>query len=188
VRYAAIRVDDLPKYLDNGMVTTTEMRELSFTFQERLVLIPVEMMMSFKKLAVVSALLFLFPALLGDPLAGTRAVLAFSGAALGGIVLAPLFLPWLPGRGFSVKGAVLGLVMVLVWYLSGCASDTTLSSTIAAFFALPAVSAFHALNFTGSTPFTSRSGVKKEMRIAFPIMGCAALIGVILLLTGLLPR
>jgi acetyl-CoA decarbonylase/synthase complex subunit gamma len=188
VRYATIRVDDLPEYLDNGMVTTEAMRELSFTFRERLVLVPVELMMSLKKLAVVSALLFLLPALLGDPLAGTMAVLAFLSAALGGIVIAPILLPWLPGRVFSVKGAAVGLVMVSAWYLSGGARHITFSATMAAFIALPAVSAFYALNFTGCTPFTSRSGVKKEMRIAFPIMGCAGLVGVALLLFGLIPR
>jgi len=33
------------------------------------------------------------------------------------------------------------------------------------------VSAFYTLNFTGCTTYTSRSGVKKEMRIAIPAMG-----------------
>jgi acetyl-CoA decarbonylase/synthase complex subunit gamma len=188
VSYATIRADDLPKYLDNGMVTTAAMRELSFTFRERLVLVPVEMVISLKKIALVSALLFLLPVLLGDHMAGTRAVIAFLGAALSGIVIAPLLLPWLPGRSFSVKGAVVGLVMVFVWYLSADARGSNASATAAAFCAVPAVSAFFALNFTGCTPFTSRSGVKKEMRIALPIMGCAALLGVGLLLSGLIPR
>ncbi len=169
------------------MVTTAAMRELSFTFRERLVLVPVELVLSLKKIALVSALLFLLPVLLGDPMAGTRAVIAFLSAALSGIVITPLLLPWLPGRSFSVKGAVVGLVMVFVWYLSADARGITASATAAAFCAVPAVSAFFALNFTGCTPFTSRSGVKKEMRIALPIMGCAALLGVGLLLSGLIP-
>jgi acetyl-CoA decarbonylase/synthase complex subunit gamma len=188
VRYATIRAEDLPEYLDNGMVSTAAMRELSFTFRERLVLVPVELVISLKKLAVVSALLFLLPALLGDPMAGTRAVIVFLGAAMSGIVLAPLLLPWLPGRSFSVKGALVGLVMVIVWYLLTDSGDISASATAAAFCVVPAVSAFFALNFTGCTPFTSRSGVKKEMRIALPIMGCAVLLGVGLLLAGLIPR
>jgi len=188
VRYATIRVDDLPGYLDNGMVTTTAMREMTFFMRERLALVPVELVMSLKKLAAVSLLLFLVPALMGDPGAGAWAVLAFLGAALGGIVVVPLLLPWLPCRAFSVKGAVVGLVMVAAWYLSEISSDATVYAKVAAFVALPAVSAFHALNFTGCTPFTSRSGVKKEMRIALPIMGCAVLAGVVLLLIGLIPR
>jgi acetyl-CoA decarbonylase/synthase complex subunit gamma len=188
VRYATIRAEDLPEYLDNGMVTTAVMRELSFTFRERLVLVPVELLISLKKLAVASVLLFLIPALMGNPVAGTRAVIAFLGAAMGGIVVTPLLLPWLPGRSFSVKGALVGLVMFFVWYLSTDAGDISASVTAAAFCAVPAVSAFFALNYTGCTPFTSRSGVKKEMRIALPIMGCGVLLGAGLLLAGLIPR
>jgi acetyl-CoA decarbonylase/synthase complex subunit gamma len=55
---------------------------------------------------------------------------------------------------------------------------------MAVFLALPAVSAFYTLNFTGCTPFTSRSGVKKEMAIAIPTMGGALLLGAVLLLVG----
>ena len=57
------------------------------------------------------------------------------------------------------------------WYLLAGGSDWHTSTTIAAFLALPAVSAFLTLNFTGSTPFTSRTGVKKEMRLSLPVMG-----------------
>ena len=35
---------------------------------------------------------------------------------------------------------------------------------------MPAVTAFIALNFTGSTTFTSRSGVKREMFAYIPAM------------------
>jgi acetyl-CoA decarbonylase/synthase complex subunit gamma len=40
-----------------------------------------------------------------------------------------------------------------------------------------AVSAFLALNFTGSTPYTSRSGVKREMRLSLPVMACGLVAG-----------
>ncbi|MFZ3114601.1 MAG: mercury methylation corrinoid protein HgcA, partial [Syntrophales bacterium] len=55
----------------------------------------------------------------------------------------------------------------------------------AASLVLPAISAFYALNFTGCTNFTSRTGVKKEMRLAMPVMGAALLMGVLLMLAGL---
>jgi len=51
VRYATIRAGDLPEFLDNGMVTTPGMRQLTFSLRERLVLIPVELMLSLKHLA-----------------------------------------------------------------------------------------------------------------------------------------
>jgi acetyl-CoA decarbonylase/synthase complex subunit gamma len=52
------------------------------------------------------------------------------------------------------------------------------------FFALPAVSAFFTLNFTGCSTYTSRSGVKKEMRIALPSMAGAVIVSFVLLLAG----
>jgi len=38
-----------------------------------------------------------------------------------------------------------------------------------------AVSSYLAMNFTGSTPFTSPSGVEKEMRRAIPLQAAALL-------------
>jgi hypothetical protein len=45
---------------------------------------------------------------------------------------------------------------------------------------MPAVIAYFALNFTGCTTFTSRTGVKKEIFRYIPIMALMAGIGVIL--------
>ena len=43
VRFATIRASDLPEYLDRGMVTSSAMRDVTFTFRERLVLTPIEL-------------------------------------------------------------------------------------------------------------------------------------------------
>ena len=37
--------------------------------------------------------------------------------------------------------------------------------------------AFYGLNFTGCTPFTSRSGVKKELRYTIPAMAASVVVG-----------
>lgn len=185
VRYATVRAGDLPEYLDNGMVTTPRMRQLTFSLRERLVLIPVELILSLKPLALIGLLLLGVPLLLGFPTAGVWMLVAFYTAALFGLALTPLLLPWIPGRNFSIKGAVAGLALVVGYLLVGPRLDLGLFPTLAAFLILPAVSAFYALNFTGCTPYTSNSGVKKEMRIALPIMaGCVAL-GAVLALVGI---
>jgi acetyl-CoA decarbonylase/synthase complex subunit gamma len=57
-------------------------------------------------------------------------------------------------------------------------------SVAALFLALPAISAYFALNFTGCTPFTSRSGVKREIRLALPVLGGALVSGTLLWLAG----
>jgi hypothetical protein len=184
VTYAAIRAEDLPAYLANGMVTTPAMRELTFTFRERLVLVPVELVQALKSSALIAFCLFLLGALLSGSAAGLKASIAYLGAALTGIVLGPLLLPWLPGRSFSVKGATVGLIWTAAWYGLGGGSAWSTPTTLAAFLALPAVSAFYTFNFTGCTTFTSRSGVKKEMRAAIPAMGGALVVSILLVLAG----
>lgn len=185
VRYATVRAGDLPEYLDNGLVTTPRMRQLSFSWRERLVLIPVELILSLKSLALIGLLLLAVPLLLGFPSAGFWMLLAFYAAALIGIALTPLLLPWLPGRYFSLKGAVAGLALLAGYLLIWPQIELGFFSTLAAFLILPAVSAFYALNFTGCTPYTSKSGVKKEMRIALPIMAGCFVLGTVLALVGI---
>jgi hypothetical protein len=187
VSYAAIKADDLPEYLDDGMVTTPAMRQLTFTLYERAVLIPLEFVLAFRSIAVIGVLALLPAATLGSPAAAVQAFCAYLGAVLSGVVLGPLMLPWLPVRSFAVKGAITGLLWSALFFAISDRSGWNAAVTAALFLALPAVSAFYTLNFTGCTPFTSRSGVKKEMRFALPVMGGA--IGVslmLLLLAGML--
>jgi CO dehydrogenase/acetyl-CoA synthase delta subunit len=184
VSYAAIRASDLPEYLDRGQVTAPAMREMTFTIYERLVLIPVELVLALKSMALAGGVLFILFAASSGPRAGLTALLAWLGASLAGIVVGPLLLPWLPGRSFAVKGAVAGLLWSALFYLSAGGTTWNRWVTAAAFLALPAASAFYTLNFTGCTPYTSRSGVKREMRLALPTMGCALLVSLLVLLAG----
>jgi len=184
IRYAAIRADELPQFLDNGMVTTPAMRELSFTFPERLVLVPVEILHAMTSAAVVTICLFACGFFAAGPSGGMKAAIAYLGALAGGVVIGPLLLPWLPTRSFSVKGAIVGLAWSVAWYLLAGGREWGAATTIAAFLALPAVSAFYTLNFTGCTPFTSRTGVRREMRAALPVMGGALAASGLLLVLG----
>ena len=118
---------------------------------------------------------------------GVPAAAFFLLAYLASVVLGPLLLPWLPGRAFALKGAVLGALVVVG--AGGLASSLawTVGAWHAAAWALlvPALASFTLLSFTGATPFTSLSGVLKEMRIAMPLQGAAALAGLALWLVGL---
>jgi hypothetical protein len=183
--YGTIRASDLPAYLDNGMATTPAMRELTFSLYERLVLVPVEIVHALKSLILVAGLIFLTATLVSSMEAGIIAVIAFLGAVLTGLVIAPLLLPWIPGRGFALKGAMAGVAWSLLFYYLAGGPGWSPSVTIAAFLALPAVSAFYNLNFTGCTNFTSRSGVKKEMRISIPAIFGALLLAALILLLGM---
>ncbi len=145
VKYATIRASDLPEYLDNGMITTAAMRELTFSMYERLVLVPVEIVHALKTTVLGGAALFLATALVSGVAAAATVLFAFLGAVLTGLAVAPILLPWLPGRSFAVKGALAGIVWCALFYFLVGGNGWSLPVTMAAFLALPAISAFYTL-------------------------------------------
>ena len=190
VLYGPIRAADLPAFIDAGGRATPEMRHKRFPLIERIVLIPVELVTAFKFMLLVAIAFFLISGL-GGPQgywanalrSGTLVLLALAAALIGGVVLAPLLLPWLPGRAFSIKGLVAGILVVLpvaIW--SGYASGGIAAQMeLAAWLLLvPTISAFLAMNFTGASTYTSLSGVRKEMKIAVPLQIGASLVGLAL--------
>jgi hypothetical protein len=69
----------------------------------------------------------------------------------------------------------MGGVVALLFLLAGEPAVSGIEK-LALFLWITGCSAFLAMNFTGSTPFTSLSGVKKEMRSGLPLqIGAAAL-------------
>jgi hypothetical protein len=178
VNFAAIGAGDIPRYLDGGMKTTPQMRELTFTLRERLVLIPIELVIALKGSVWIVPLLA-FAAGWRDGhfslAAGIPAVLAYLGAVAAGTIVAPLALPWLPTRSFAVKGAVVGVLWSLLFLAVTGWRGWAAAATV---LLMSAVSSFLALNFTGSTPYTSRSGVKREMRFSMPVMAGGVVAGI----------
>lgn len=174
VVYGPVRAADLPVLLDRGeKALTPAMRRVTFSTLERLVLTPVELT-GLRKiyLWVIAALLvlggigpgiFSFSAALSR---GGSAILAAFAGVLAGAVVTPLLLPWLPGRAFAAKGALVGAVSGLGF---GMVSGAGWANLIALILGLTALSSYCAMNFTGSTTFTSPSGVEKEMRSAIPL-------------------
>jgi hypothetical protein len=178
VIYGPIRAEDLPAFLDAGSRATPEMRLFRFGFKDRIILAPVEIVM------VVSHKFFLIAlALWALGLAGLKFLSfnlpAFLGAILIGAVVVPALLPWIPGRAFSLKGWLLGFLWTAGFLaLRGLPATTGGWLSAASYLLiLPALSAFLAMNFTGSSPITSLSGVVKEMKTAVPLMLLSAVLG-----------
>ena len=94
-------------------------------------------------------------------------------------VAAPALLPWIPGSAFAIKGLWAGLAAALPLLVFFRGSAGWLASG-AMLLTVSAISSFLAMNFTGSTPFTSPSGVEKEMRRAIPAQAVGMLIAAIL--------
>ena len=80
VNYSTIRASDLPEYLDNGMRTTPAMRELTFSLYDRLVLIPVEIVLVMKTMCIWGAILFAAVTLVNGVHAGITALAALGGS------------------------------------------------------------------------------------------------------------
>jgi hypothetical protein len=183
VVYGPVRATDLPAFLAAGMQADPAMRRVTFTTGERLVLTPVEITGMLKPIAGGIGLLLLLggigPGLFSPAAALTRggaAIAAGLAGVLAGTVLVPVLLPWLPGRMFAVKGAIVGLLVAGTGLAIGGPRFSALNSA-ALLLAVPALAAWCAMNFTGSTTFTSPSGVEKEMRRTIPFQAAALLAG-----------
>jgi acetyl-CoA decarbonylase/synthase complex subunit gamma len=100
-------------------------------------------------------------------------------AYISGIVITPMFLPYIPARYFSLKGFYAGVLVFLILLLLKL-MDSNIIEILSWFLIITAISSFLAMNFTGSSTFTSLSGVKKEMKISVPLQIGFALIGIIL--------
>ena len=196
VVYGPVRAADLPAFLDAGMKAQPEMRRVRFNFVDRLVLIPVELVMGGKYALLAAAALVLLSGLTlhGYSFANVRTTGLMSAALIfvssfGGAILGPALLPWLPGRAFSIKGAVLGFAMLGALIVSGWTALSPSAPLLRlAPWALmtPAIVSFTVMNFTGASTFTSLSGVQREMRFALPAQITGSIIGLGLWVIGLL--
>lgn len=193
VVFGPIYAADLPRFLEAGF-KSPEMHRVRFSLKDRLVLVPVELVQWMTKAFVGAACLMLLAGLGADGFALERlASVGVPSAAMLLIVVAlavtlgPTLLPWLPGRAFSVKGAWLGLLLAVVVALAcGLMAGGMLGVLdLAAWcLAIPTITSFTLMGFTGSTPYTSLSGVRREVRMAVPPQLAAAAVAIVLFVVG----
>jgi hypothetical protein len=177
VEYGPVRADDLPEYLKTRTATPA-MRLVRFNLADRMTLVPIELVAALLPMLVGAIAAFL--------LAGWTAAFAVILAVFAGVIFFPMLFPWLPTKDYSTRGWLLGflllLVPALVLWLQPADSAGWLRAGIALSYLLilPPVTAFLALNFTGSTPFPSRTGVKREIFAYIPPMAISLGAGVLL--------
>jgi len=190
VVYGPVRAKDIPSFMAQGMRAGPGMRRVRFTLADRIVLIPIELVLGAKWAIAAAAALFALSGL-GPGVFSVERMLSsgplnavvFMAAYVAATCLGPALLPWLPGRAFSAKGAALGAALfALLFALSGQAPSLMGNKLSASAWAIiiTAVSSFMVMNFTGASTFTSLSGVKREMRVAVPLQIAGAVVGVFL--------
>jgi len=182
VIFGPVRASDIKAFISADFKATRDMRTVSFSFRDRLVLAPIELAEVGKISLMVFGVMFLISLFAARPF-GIFDFLAYAAAVLIGTVLTPILLPFLPGKAFSFKGWLLGAIcMALILWAFGWFEPTFLIRGIGYMLALPAHSAFLAMNFTGASTYTSPSGVLKEMRIAIPFIIVFLIAGIVLVL------
>ena len=193
VVYGPVRAADLPSFIAAGMKATPEMRLVRFGLRDRAAVIGVEVSVVWDWRVIVAAVVAAFlvglagshllsPADYGVRLGITYGLFVLS--IVGGAVLVPLGLPLIPGRSFSVKGALVGAVLAAA-AVTALHEIVPVIALIGIFLAVTAFSSYVAMNFTGSTTFTSPSGVQKEMRRALPLQVAGILGAVVLFIAQL---
>lgn len=191
VVYGPVMARDLPEFLAQGMQATPAMRRKTFFLKERAVLVPVEFVIACKWALPLSVVLYVASGLFGHGPFGENmrehggwAVAGLWTGIVAGTVLTPLLLPVLPGRAFSLKGGVAGLMAALAFLSALFSQAGGLGSTtvgLAWLLLIPAIASFFGMQFTGASTYTSLSGVRKEMRVAVPLQITATVVGVLLL-------
>lgn len=177
VLFGPVRAQDIPEFIETGKATE-EMRRVRFDLKDRVVLISVEVKGAFPLVAGAAALSYLA----GD-LIGAAGIASASAAGLAGV---PTLLPWLPGEEFSVKGFFLGGLVGLGSAAISLARDDgkglplRLLKAASYALALPPITAFLGLMFTGSSTYTSPSGVRREMNTYLPVMVVMSAAGLIM--------
>jgi len=168
VIYGPVRAREIKTFLEAGERVSEDMRRVTFTLSERLELVGAELgpVLKWLVLLLLIALLLdgagsLLDRLSSATLRGAPIIAGF----LTGTVLVPVLLPWIPGRAFSLKGALAGVIVVGLTIMLMPSVHSVLGKVQVLLLGTAAAS-FFAMQFTGSTTFTSPSGVEWEMRRA----------------------
>jgi hypothetical protein len=185
VIYGPVRAEDIKAFVSAGFQATPEMRKVNFPVIERMKLIPVELAYGKYYLIMVPLLFFILSGLNSGGYSvdtaistGIKSIVNLLVGYIAGCALTPLLLPWIPFRRFSLKGLLMGwLLTAMLFYFNFLGN--TIFEIISWFLINGSLSAFLAMNFTGSSTFTSLSGVQKEMKTALPVQIIAASIGVL---------
>jgi hypothetical protein len=188
VIYGPIRAKDLIAFLNSGNKASIEMRSVRFNMIERLKVIPVEIVQGIKYVVLLSVILFLLAGVNSQGFntnemigSGTLSIVLILLAFISGVILTPLLLPFIPGRAFAWKGFLIVIpIFILLHYFSVAFQNMIVPEKIAWLLLMTSISSFFAMNYTGTSTYTSLSGVKKEMRFAVPLQIIGFVVGILL--------
>ena len=172
--YGPVYVKDLYNFVDRNYKKTTLESQVQFNLRDRLTVLPLEWLKPTLSLFILSILLrflpFLDQSLIGFPVIGV----------LVGLLILPLILPFRPFRMFYLNGLILTLILSLFYMTHAGFTFINIGASLLA----GVWSGYLAYKFTGSTTFTSLSGVKEELKQALPIFISLSGMGILFIIIG----
>jgi len=181
VIYGPVRSENIREFVQNGFKASEEMRQVRFNLFDRLAVSMLEAVLAAKIGLIVTlsaiAAAFVYKTVFHSSVLFSTAKILIEAFWLGifsGSIISTALLPYIPFRSFSAKGAATGALLALLVAVFGGIKPAYFN--IISFILISAsVSAYVALNFTGSSTYTSLSGVKKELKYSLPvIITCAS--------------
>jgi CO dehydrogenase/acetyl-CoA synthase gamma subunit (corrinoid Fe-S protein) len=166
IDWAPVRAADIKAWLAAGKVKTEDMRLVRFDLRDRMAVAPIELVHAWPIALAALALGALYGLPSGESWAGRAlaAALFIAGTIPVGTLVFPAIMPWLPGKAFVLKGAILGAL-----YGIGAALllQLPLLAALGGIFLATPVVGFLAMNFTGSSTFTCQPGALAEVEKSF---------------------
>lgn len=193
VVFGPVRTSDINEFMKNDMKSTPEMRRVSFDFIDRLVLTPVEVKNWIYLPVITIIILFAVAGIYKggysfDLMISKGYILSIFALAsyFAGTVAAPVLLPFIPGRMFSLKGFLLGSVVwlgLVMFFVPDFFNAYTLGGL---YLLVSSAVSFLLMQFTGSTPLTGITGVEIEIQKSFRFQIGGYVSGLIFILSGAL--
>lgn len=180
--YGPVRSSDLKEFIENNYKASNEMRKVKFFLKDRLALIPLEIVNSFKYYFVGLILLILFNFIIKSDEIFVKSLIQSSWILIAngiGTILFPILLPYLPFSYFSLNGLIISLPISLV--LINKIIIPFNSIVLLIFFNLLVM--WESYLFTGCTTFTSLSGVQIETKFIIKTTLVSSLV-IMLMLIG----
>jgi len=191
VVYGPVRAEDIREYLNNRLVKTESMREVEFKFRDRLILTPMEFIPDLKYALPFLPILFIFNLFVRGNIGIIKITeitlinyLPLFISLIIGSVLVPILLPYIPFRAFALKGLSLGVIWSLIFlkYLNLFLIQNNILVKTSYILFMLFISSYTALQFTGSSTYTSFSGTTKETVYSIIAGALFCSIGIVLLI------
>lgn len=192
--FGPIRSEDIEDYIKNKFKASKEMRNVKFTISDRAKLTPLSFVQNIKYYFVALVIILLMNFIGGTVSLGIgelikTTIIQSIPMLLATVVAAmifPIALPVIPFKSFALKGFVVSLFFLGV--LSSMSYNFMIQNNMYFLgYSLITIALVTniCLNFTGSTTYTSFSGVVKETLWALPACIAFSIIGAILMIISL---